>query len=282
MIESELIECRAGDVHITPEQIGDVNVGTYGPDDYVLSTGQKLAAELISNNILRIFDGVMVYGGLRDAIPVNKYYDLTIDNGTQGKNRNDIIVRHYTKDDDSQKKARSVFKVIKGTPVDGTAVDPEITVTDLRGGALTHDMKLYRAKLEGLNVVAVEPLFDVLIPMSEQQAMLTELNKNCIIESGNNDRGDYRKWADGTLEQWGSSNNDSGNDSKTVNMPISFADKNYNIQIQNLYVSSSYPVTLNSVLKSSESVFVVAIRQAYSNDLIGPVYFDWRAIGRWK
>lgn len=65
-------------------------------------------------------------------------------------------------------------------------------------------------------------------------------------------------------------------------MPISFADKNYNIQIQNLYVSSSYPVTLNSVLKSSEGVFVVAIRQAYSNDLIGPVYFDWRAIGRWK
>ena len=155
-------------------------MGTNGPDDYVLSTGQKLAAELISNKILRIFDGVKVYGGLRDAIPVNKYYDLTIDNGTQGKNRNDIVVRRYTKDDDSQKKARSVFKVIKGTPVDGTAVDPEITVTDLRAGALTHDMKLYRVKLEGLNVVAVEPLFDVLIPMSEQQAMLTELNKKTL------------------------------------------------------------------------------------------------------
>lgn len=109
-----------------------------------------------------------------------------------------------------------------------------------------------------------------------------ELNKNSIIESESNENGYYRKWSDGTLEQWGSSNNDSGNDSKTINMPISFADKNYNIQIQNLYINNSYPVTLNSVLKSSESVFVVAIRQAYSNDLIGPVCFDWRAIGRWK
>ena len=172
MVESELIECRVGNVHITPEQIGDVNIGTYGSEDYVLSTGNQIKAELITNNTVRVFDGVMVYGGLRDAVPVNKYYDITIDNGSQGKNRNDIIVRRYTKDDDSEKKARAVFTVVKGTPTDGTAVDPEITATDIRAGALSHDMKLHRVRLEGLNIVAVEPLFDVLMPMSEQQAML--------------------------------------------------------------------------------------------------------------
>ena len=182
MVESELIECRVGNVHITPEQIGDVNIGTYGSEDYVLSTGNQIKAELITNNTVRVFDGVMVYGGLRDAVPVNKYYDITIDNGSQGKNRNDIIVRRYTKDDDSEKKARAVFTVVKGTPTDGTAVDPEITATDIRAGALSHDMKLHRVRLEGLNIVAVEPLFDVLMPMSEQQDMLSELNRKTIAE----------------------------------------------------------------------------------------------------
>ena len=193
MVESELIECRVGNVHITPEQIGDVNIGTYGSEDYVLSTGNQIKAELITNNTVRVFDGVMVYGGLRDAVPVNKYYDITIDNGSQGKNRNDIIVRRYTKDDDSEKKARAVFTVVKGTPTDGTAVDPEITATDIRAGALSHDMKLHRVRLEGLNIVAVEPLFDVLMPMSEQQDMLSELNRKWTDEiAGNNQYCKYR------------------------------------------------------------------------------------------
>lgn len=176
MVKSEVIDGLAGDLHVTAEQIVDVNIGTYGGDDYVISTGQELAAELISNNKLRIFDGVMVYGGIRDVVSVNEYHDVTIENGSQGMNRNDIVVRHYVKDEVTEY-VSAEFIVIKGTPVDGTAVDPEVDVTDIRAGALTHDMKLYRVKLEGLNVVAVEPLFDVLMPMSKQQAMIAELNR---------------------------------------------------------------------------------------------------------
>ena len=33
---------------------------------------------------------------------------------------------------------------------------------------------------------------------------VAELNSNSIIESGHNDNGYYRKYADGTLEMWGS------------------------------------------------------------------------------
>lgn len=70
MVKSEVIDGLAGDLHVTAEQIVDVNIGTYGGDDYVLSTGKEVSAELISNNKLRIFDGVMVYGGIRDAVSV--------------------------------------------------------------------------------------------------------------------------------------------------------------------------------------------------------------------
>lgn len=172
MTESEVLEVRIGDEHITPEQIMDVNIGTYGPGDYVLPTGQKLEAQLLSNNSIRIFDGAMVYCGVRDVIAVNNYHDVTIENGQQGMNRNDIIVRHFAKNEETQF-GGAEFQVIKGTATSGDATDPEITDTDLRAGALTHDMKIYRARLEGLNVVAVEPLFEVLPSIPELNGKMT-------------------------------------------------------------------------------------------------------------
>lgn len=182
MIESEVIDARCGEPHVTPEQIADVNIGTYGADDYVLSTGNKIKAELITSNSVRVFDGVMIYGGIRDAIPVNKYYDVPISNGAQGKNRNDIIVRRYTREEGTSGKASAKFYVVKGTPVSGTAADPAIPVTDIRAGALTHDMPLHRVRLEGLNVVAVEPLYKVLYNADEMQDMVTELNRNRLLD----------------------------------------------------------------------------------------------------
>ena len=129
MIESEVLEVRVGDVHVTPEQVADANIGTFGPDDYVLSTGRKLEAQVVTNNSVRVFDGVMVYGGIRDVISVNKYYDIQIDNGAQGMNRNDIIVRHFAITDEVTKRGGATFQVIKGTPSEGEAADPKIAFT---------------------------------------------------------------------------------------------------------------------------------------------------------
>ena len=190
MKKSEVIDTQVGDVHVKDTQIADVNIGTYGSEDYVLSTGQKIRAELITNNTLRIFDGVMVYCGVRDSVAVDDYHDVTIENGSQGMNRNDIAVRYFKKDATTGYGAAE-FKAIKGTPTSGTATDPEITVTDLRSGDIDHSMKLYRVRLEGLNIVAVEPLFNVLMPMSEQQAMLAELNRN-ISEALNGNKIDRK------------------------------------------------------------------------------------------
>ena len=181
MIESEVLEVRVGDVHVTPEQVADANIGTFGPDDYVLSTGRKLEAQVVTNNSVRVFDGVMVYGGIRDVISVNKYYDIQIDNGAQGMNRNDIIVRHFAITDEVTKRGGATFQVIKGTPSEGEAADPEIAFTDLRAGALSHDMILHRVRIEGLNIVAVEPLYDILYNAAELKEEVTELNRKLNV-----------------------------------------------------------------------------------------------------
>ena len=161
--------------HVTEVQTGLANQGLYGPDDYVLEGGKEAEAQILTNNSIRIFDAVYVLQGRRDVIAANDYTDVSIDNGAQGLNRNDIIVRRYTKDESSEVESTE-YAVIKGTAVSGEANDPEVTVGDIRSGATLHEMKLYRVKLEGLNIVAVEPLFQVLYNMSHIKEMLSELN----------------------------------------------------------------------------------------------------------
>lgn len=188
-IESTLMDGYVGGPHITETQTGLANQGLYGPDDYVLSAGRKAEAQILTNNSIRIFDAVFVIQGRRDVIAANDYTDVSIDNGAQGMNRNDIIVRRYTKDESSEIE-KTEYAVIKGTPTSGEAEDPAVTIGDIRSGALEHEMKLYRVKLEGLNIVAVEPLFQVLMDMSTLNAYLTELRESAhkaisIYNNGN-------------------------------------------------------------------------------------------------
>ena len=163
--------------HITEVQTGLANQGLYGPEDYVLEGGREAEAQVLTNNSIRIFDAVYVIQGRRDVIAANDYTDVSIDNGAQEMNRNDIIVRRYTKDESTEIE-NTEYAVIKGTPVSGEAVDPEVTEGDIRSGATQHDMKLYRVRLEGLNIVAVEPLFKVLYNAETIKGKLDELNEN--------------------------------------------------------------------------------------------------------
>lgn len=173
-VETTLVDGFADGPHITEKQVGLANQGLYGPDDYVLSSGRKSEAQVLTNNSIRIFDAVYVIQGRRDVIAANDYTDVGIDNGAQGMNRNDIIVRRYTKDNSSEIE-KTEYAVIKGIPTSGTASDPSVPTGDIRGGALLHNMKLYRVKLNGLNIVAVEPLFKVLLDMSTINKDLSEL-----------------------------------------------------------------------------------------------------------
>lgn len=202
-IETTLMDGFADGPHVTEVQIGLANQAVIGPDDYVLEGGRESEAQVLTNNSIRIFDAVYCIQGRRDVIPASGYTDVTIANGTQGMNRNDIIVRRYRKNESSEIESTE-YAVIKGTPNAGAAVDPEVTTGDIRSGATLHEMALYRVKITGLNITAVEPMFNILKNMASLQKEFAELNSNSIIKSGHNDNGYYRKYADGTLEMWGS------------------------------------------------------------------------------
>ncbi len=178
-IATTLMDGYVDGPHITEVQTGIANQGLYGPDDYVLNEGKKAEAQILTNNSVRVFDATFVIQGRRDVMAANAYADVTIANGEQGMYRNDIIVRKYEKDEMTEIENTS-FDVIKGTPSSGVATDPEIPTGDIRTGATMHNMALYRVKLEGLNIVALEPMFKVLYNMADIKKELESLNGNII------------------------------------------------------------------------------------------------------
>ena len=180
-VQTTLMDSYAGGPHITEAQLGLAHQATFGPDDYVLEGGRESEAQVLTNNSIRIFDAVYCIQGRRDVIPASGYTDVTIANGTQGMNRNDIIVRRYKKNESSEIESTE-YAVIKGTPNAGAAVDPEVTTGDIRSGATLHEMALYRVKITGLNITAVEPMFNILKNMASLQKELAELNSKMMAD----------------------------------------------------------------------------------------------------
>ncbi|MDQ5984287.1 MAG: hypothetical protein RUMPE_01334 [Eubacteriales bacterium SKADARSKE-1] len=131
--------------------------GTISSSDRILDVGNKWAYQTISNNLVRIKDGELIMQGRHVRQSPSTYTDLTINNGTQNKKRNDIIVARYTKN--SSTSIENVeLAVLEGTP-GTTATDPTITTGDILEGCALHEMALYRVSLDGLNIDSVTALF---------------------------------------------------------------------------------------------------------------------------
>lgn len=158
----------AGTPHVTSADDGAWNAGMYGDGKYVLDVGLKFAYELISNNLIRIKDGYAVNQGRKIGLAFSEYVECIIETGLQGVKRSDLIVLRYNKNMDSGIETAS-FEVIKGISGDDY-VDPEYTSGNILEGGTVDDMPLYRVKLNGLSIEAVENMFETC------ESMLTRLN----------------------------------------------------------------------------------------------------------
>ena len=155
----QIIDGYCNEPNIFADDIGEYNTAIWGTRDCVLPAGEQLGYELISNNEIKIKDGVFSTQGRRGVIKKGAAESCIIENGTQAENRNDLIVIEYAKDSSTLIESHTL-KVIKGTPGE-IATDPDVVTGDIQAGDVLHQMPLYRVKLEGLNVVAVERLFSV-------------------------------------------------------------------------------------------------------------------------
>lgn len=153
-------------------------------EDGVSTTGQACKATVLSNNKVRIADGVICVGGHFARIPYGDYIDCEIENGQSGKNRNDIIVARFETTGTGGIDTYTC-EVKKGT-AGSTATDPEIVQEDLYKAGKVRELPLYRVKIEGLSITAVEQLFMLRKTNEELEKELESLNSKSGDVAQNN------------------------------------------------------------------------------------------------
>lgn len=154
----ELVDGHAGKPHISGDDLGDFKAGILGDGGYVFKRANMLAATLNGANSITIDtgSGVLPVSGRHFRITAPE--TATITSGTQGQNRNDlIIIRPTTSSDGTTTESVSVL-VLRGTPTTDAASDPVVEETDLI---------LYRVQLSGVSVSEPIALFDVMTPYNE-------------------------------------------------------------------------------------------------------------------
>ena len=161
---------------VSAESDGALFAGIFGSAKYVLENGSQFKAEVQSNNIVKISDGDAVMYGRHVRIPANDSALVTINNGHSGTNRIDLIVFRYTKDSTGKETVDLV--VIQGEDSTGTATAPTAVDGNILTGAMQSDFPLYTVELNGINIVKVNPLFNVIGNISKLKEDLTELNSN--------------------------------------------------------------------------------------------------------
>lgn len=149
--------------------------------DAVADIGQKCKATVISNNKIRVSDGVVVVGGHVARIPYGEYEDCEIANGQTGKNRNDLIVARF-ETTGSGGVDKMTCKVYQGT-AGSTAADPSITQDNIYQNGKVREFPLYRVRIEGLNIVAVDQLFTVLPSMATINTDLADTSDKIAVKS---------------------------------------------------------------------------------------------------
>lgn len=149
----EIVDGMTGTKHISSDDLAALNAATVGKADCVMKWGDDFALTMASANSATLGTGVGMVGGKRFWNQAAT--SLTIQSGTQGQKRNDLVVARYAKTSAGIESITPV--VIKGTPSADTAADPEVTANDL---------KLWRIPLDGINAGAPVKLFDTVAPLA--------------------------------------------------------------------------------------------------------------------
>ena len=143
----EIVDGMTGTKHISSDDLSALNIATVGKADCVLGYGDNFELTMRSANSATLGTGVGMVGGKRfwNQAATN----LTVQSGTQGQKRNDLVVARYAKTSAGIESITPV--VVKGTPSTGAAADP---------GTTSNDLKLWRIPLDGISVGTPVRLFD--------------------------------------------------------------------------------------------------------------------------
>ena len=153
----ELVDGKAGTNHISSEDKSIIHQAKFGRGSMVFDWGDALKCTMKTANQAVIGTGCASIQGLDWHITDPE--TVTIDTGSQGMNRNDIVAAHYHRDSAKNDIETIGLEVLKGTPTSGTATDPTIPTGVILNGATDAYQALWRIPLTGITVGTPVRLF---------------------------------------------------------------------------------------------------------------------------
>lgn len=159
-----IITGYCGTPHVTAQQDRDVNKGIIGESSYILPVGSQLEATITGASEVTVTDGVLMLQGCTASIGYGESDVLTLEAGTAGMKRNDLIVAQYTKNTSGVEALELVVKT--GTATTGTPADPSYTDGDIAAGDTLVEFPLYRVYINGVSASTVTALASVTTPMA--------------------------------------------------------------------------------------------------------------------
>lgn len=160
--------------HVTSMQHRAIFEMVIGDNSYILNKGELLEPELQSNNALKIRSGMLAHHGCISEVAPNTYDEVAIGNGSQSMKRIDLVVARYTQNAET-KVERTEWTVIQGQPVESNPVAPDYIHGNMQDGDLTDDCPVFEVHLDGIQVVEIKKLLNVL------DGSLAELNRKLPV-----------------------------------------------------------------------------------------------------
>ena len=162
----ELVTGHAGSNHISAADMASMYRGILTDDDCVLASGDKLSCTMLDSNTAEIGTGDCFIQAHHCRVDVAE--QLTVESGSAGYKRNDLVVVRYTLGDGN---VQDVYlAVVKGTATVGTPSDPTLTTGDIDGGAVLAEFALWRIPLDGITVGDPERVMPCIDTLQDQVA----------------------------------------------------------------------------------------------------------------
>lgn len=241
----------------------------------IVQAFNNLACTKLTDNSVQLDSGVYSLSGFLLHVETGTAITLTVDSGTAGQNRNDLVVAELVKNGGGTGIDTLQFKVVKGTSTSGTAVDPTLTQQDVNATGTTRQEALYRIKFGGVTLSTIETVAE----------SIDNLTTGVTIK-GENSNGTYYKYPDGTLVC---------THRVLVNNALMTAEKNiYRWDFPYAFFDSAWAMQSSLMINSVNDPGSVEISAGQGNALYGNWFLHKKAslyanayasllvIGRWK
>ena len=144
----ELVTGHAGSDHISAADMAALYRGLLIDKDVVLDTGQHLECTMLDANTAEIGTGDCMLQAHHARVEVAE--QLEVRSGSNGYNRNDLVVARYTLGTGN---VQSIYlAIVEGTAVAGDAEDPTYVTGTIDTGSTLVEFPLWRIPITGVNV----------------------------------------------------------------------------------------------------------------------------------